>query len=182
MRVTIAHREVAGGVTGQRRTYFVDCVVAFSEEERAVIKARDLFDHDIVVRAAIPLPSQSAIAGTNAMVSIGALLATFGPIVGVVGGLAKISGSEGLGVFMLIGGIALYVSGRRRSRREDHRLIQNEQSVKIRQLMSNPQFTVHALDPAHAKQVDEDVRAQLAALKEMIRGSTELQSTQTFEL
>src|SRR3990167_6153266 len=31
MRVTIEHREEAGGVAGQRRDYFVDCAVAFSE-------------------------------------------------------------------------------------------------------------------------------------------------------
>lgn len=78
MRVTIEHREEPGGVAGQRRDYFVDCTVAFSEEEGAIIKARGLYGHAITVNAATPLPSLT-------------MMRAIGPIRGVAG-LAAIAG------------------------------------------------------------------------------------------
>jgi hypothetical protein len=181
VRVTIGHREEAGGITGQRRTYFVDCTVEFSEEERAIIRARDLYGHDIVVRAATPLPSQAAFIGTGFMRSVGWLLLIGGPIVGIVSGFAHTAG-ETPGFLMFFGGIALVIFGRRRANRQETRLMQPEQSVRVRDLLSNVHFTVHAIDPAYAKAVDADIRAKLVELKDLIRGSAELQSARTFEL
>ena len=43
MRVTIEHREQASGVTGKHKDCYVDCKVEFNEEERAIVKARDLW-------------------------------------------------------------------------------------------------------------------------------------------
>jgi hypothetical protein len=181
MRVTIEHREEAGGISGQRRSYFVDCIVEFSEEERAIIKARGLYDHNFTMRASTPLPSQAAFVGTGLLRPIGGLMTIAGPIIGIVGGLTK-SGGEGLGYLLLFGGIGLLIYGRSRQRRQDKRLDEPEQRVTVRQLLSRSRFTVNAFDPAHAKAIEDDIRAELVALKDTIRGSAELQSRQTFEL
>lgn len=181
MRVSIRHREEPGGITGQRRTYFVDCTVAFSEEERAIVRARDLYGHDIVVRAAVPLPTQAGLIGTGLTRTAGWLLVIGGPTVGIVGAISK-AGGEGLGYLMLFVGIGLVIYGRKRAVKQEHRILQPEQSVTVRRLLSNPLFTVHVLDPAHAKAVDADIRAKLVELKTIIQGSAELQQAQTFEL
>lgn len=181
MRVTIGHREESGGISGQRRTYFVDCTIEFSEEERAIIKARDLYRHNIVVLAATPLPSRTAVVGIGFMRTVGVLCTIAGPAIGIVGGFTK-SGGEGLGFALLFGGLAMMIFGKRRANQQDHRLVQPEQSVTVSQLLSKPRFVVHALDPAHAKFVDSDIRARLLELKKIIRGSAELQTAQTFEL
>jgi hypothetical protein len=52
MRVTIDHRE-AISVFG-RTQFFIDCTVQFSEAERAVIRNRQLGDHNIAVDHDIP--------------------------------------------------------------------------------------------------------------------------------
>lgn len=182
MRVTIGHREEAGGVTGQRRTYYIDCSVEFSEEERAIIRARDLYDHDIVVRAATPLPTEAAVKGITLMRVFGGLFLLFGPIVGCSSGLAKAAEGEALGILMFLGGLAMVIFGKRRAGEQERRIVQPEQSVKVRQLLADRRFTVHAVDPARAKLLDEDIRAKLVQLKELIKGSAELQTAQTFEL
>jgi hypothetical protein len=182
MRVTIEHREEAGGISGQRRSYFVDCIVEFSEEERAIIRARDLYDHNFTMPASTPLPSQAAFVGTGFLRPVGGLMTIAGPIIGIVGGLTKSGGSEGLGSLLFFGGIGLLIYGWRRERRQDNRLEQPEQRITVRQLLSNSRFTVNAIDPAHAKGIEDDIRAELVALKDTIKGSAELQSRQTFEL
>jgi len=180
MHVAIEHREDAGGVTGARRRYFIDCTVRFSEEERAIIKARDLYRHDIVVRPDTLLPSQAASVGTAFMRSGGCLLAIVAVVLGFVSAFTH--SGEGLSYLLLAGGIGLVIYSWRRGRRQDKRLETPEQVIKLSQLLSDPRFTVHAFDPAHAKSVEEEIRAQLVALKGLLTGSAELRSKQTFEL
>jgi hypothetical protein len=48
MRVVIDHRQQVTGL-GSKISQFVECIVQFSEEEKAIIRARGLGDHIIVV-------------------------------------------------------------------------------------------------------------------------------------
>lgn len=57
MRVTIEHREATTGVLNSHKQSFVDCTVNFSEEERAIVKERDLYGQGFSVRTSTPLPT-----------------------------------------------------------------------------------------------------------------------------
>jgi hypothetical protein len=91
VRVTIQHREQVGGITGSRRDYYIDSTVYFSEEERAIIKARDLYREGISVKAATPPPTSAAL-GTSFTLSIaGPPMVIGGLLYGLFGeGLARI--------------------------------------------------------------------------------------------
>jgi len=181
MRVTIEHREQSGGITGARRTYFVDCTVQFSEEERAIIKARDLYETGFDIHAANPLPSRVAYVGSGLIRSIGRLLILGGVGLGIYVVFAHTSGGD-LGYLMFFAGICLEIYGWWRGRQQDKRIEQPEQTITIRRLLSKPRFTVHAYDPASAKVIEHDIRSNLEGLKQTIQVSAELKPTQSFEL
>ncbi len=181
MRVTIDHREEAGGISGARRRYYVDCTVQFSEEERAVIKARDLYNHLIRIDAATPPPSKAAYVGTGFIRVAGRLLIVGGVVLGFADAFARF-GAEGLSFLMVLVGIGLEIYGWRRGRKQDKRIEQIGQEITLRQLISNPRFTVYATDPANAKQIEEEIRAALVTIKQAITHSTELGTRQSFEI
>jgi hypothetical protein len=179
MRVTIDHREEATGLSGKGRNYFVDCAVEFSEEEKAIIQARGLFDHGFAMPAAEPLPSQVAFVGSGVIRTIGRLLIVVAVVWGIVLGLS--GHGEGPTAFLFFLGIGLEIYGWMKSRSQDKRIEQPEQAITLRKLMSGG-FTVHALDPAQAKAIDEQIRSELAGIKALIAESAEVRSRQTFEL
>ena len=179
MRVTIEHREETTGVTGKGRNYFVDCAVEFSEEEKAIIRARGLFDHGFSMLAAEPLPSQVAYVGSGVIRTIGRLLI----VVAVVWGIISAFSGHGDGPtpFLLFLGIGLEIYGWMKGRSQDKRIEAPDQTITLGKLMSAG-FKVHALDPAQAKAIDEQVRSELARLKALIAESAEVRARQTFEL
>ena len=176
MRVTIEHREETTGLTQSHKESFIDCKVEFSEEERAIIKARDLYRESFIVGVATQPPSTGSILGPAAMKFFGPILIIASFIVGFA------TGSEGFSGFMFVLGIGLTIYGWWRSWRVDRRLDTDDQLITIRQLLSNPSFTVHALNAGYAKAVEEDIRDHLVSLKTLIQSSTELPAKQTFEL
>lgn len=177
MRVTIQHREEAEGAGRSRRNYFVDCSVEFSEEEKAIIKVRDLSRRSFDVPAATPPPSMGRMVGTGAMRGLGPLVAVAGLVLTFFRGAYEV-----LGGYMLVGGIGFAIYGWLRQRREDKRIELPAQTITIGGLLANQRFTVHAGDPAEAKAMDEEIRGYLVGMKDLIRGSAELGSKQTFEL
>ena len=82
MRVTIEHREATTGVLNNHKDCYVDCTVNFSEEERAIIKARDLYREGFTVRTSTPLPSGSSMLGTGLMRFVGPFMIVGGFIWG----------------------------------------------------------------------------------------------------
>src|SRR5580693_6326833 len=77
MRVTTEHRQQTTGL-GSTQSQFVDCTVQFSEEEKAIIAVRGLYDHLIVLDNPRPSPSY------REYMTAGILLA-FTPIIGFIG-------------------------------------------------------------------------------------------------
>jgi hypothetical protein len=175
MRVTIEHREATSGVLGNHKDCYVDCTVNFSEEERAIIKERDLYREGFIVRTSTPLPSGSSMLGTGLMRFVGPFMI----IGGFIWGLADGGNAAGL---ILFAGIGFVIYGWLRSRREDKRLESNDQDITIKQLFNKPTFTVHAWNPAAAKGIEEEIRENLASLKGVIQNSAQIQVKQTFEL
>jgi hypothetical protein len=175
MRITIEHRESVSGVLAAHKDCYIDCQVDFSEEERAIIKARDLYREGFSVRISTPLPKGSSMLGTGLMRSVGPIMIVVGVIWGIAGGGTP----TGILVFA---GVGFVVYGWLRSRKEDKRLQTSEQEITVKGLLSNPRFTVHAWNPAAAKGLDQDLRDNLAALKQLISNSADIQAKQTFEL
>jgi hypothetical protein len=175
MRVTIDHREVASGALGNHKDSYVDCTVNFSEEEQAIIKARDLYREGFTVRTSTPLPSRTAVFGAGLMRPVGIVMMVVGAIWGLAGGGTP----TGLLFFV---GLGLVVYGWLRVRKQDNRMEHSEQDVTVKQLLGRPTFTVHAWNPAAAKSIEQDIRDNLVALKSLIQNSAELQTAQTFEL
>lgn len=173
MRVTIEHREQAEGVIGNRKECYVDCKVEFSEEERAIIRERDLYREGFTVRTSTPLPTKTEFFSTNIMRVIGRILIIAGIILGIAG--------TNFG-FLFFVGVGLEIYGWLRVRREDKRFESDEQTITIKQLLSNPTFTVHAWNAGLAKTIEEEIRQHLIALKNLIQSSAQLQAKQTFEL
>jgi hypothetical protein len=173
VRVTIEHREQTSGIAGNHKECYVDCKVEFSEEERAIIKARDLYGEGFTVRTSTPLPSKAAFFSTNIMRVVGRFMMLGGFILGVAG--------TNFG-FLFFVGLGLEIWGWIRTRTEDKRFESDEQTVTVKQLLSNPLFTVHAWNAGYAKGVEGDIREHLVGLKNLIMNSAEVRAKQTFEL
>src|SRR5690349_5928248 len=78
MRVTIQHREEVAGLVGDKRQYYVDCTVVFSEEEKAIIRVRGLNDHFIVAEAPTPPPAMFLYMAAGVMMAFTPLFVLIG--------------------------------------------------------------------------------------------------------
>lgn len=181
MRVTIEHREQATGITGTHKDCYIDCRVDFSEEERAIIKARDLYREGFTVRASTPLPTKTAFFSTKLMRLVGYLMMVGGFIYGMfVEGLGHVNSNYGAPILFI--GIGLTIYGWIRAGREDKRFETSEQTITFKQLLSNPTFTVYAWNAGYAKTIEDEIREHLVGLKTLLTSSAELGTKKTFEL
>ena len=173
MRVTIEHREEAAGLSGNKRNYFVDCSIEFSEEEKAIIEARAL--HDSIVTSGFTAAPVGLVKGESPywLRGVAPLMIFGGFIFGVLGG----GSLAGLFVF---GGIGFLIYGYIAPRL--HEKQSSERFISVRDVLRDRSFSLYAAMPASAKQLDENLREQLVALKSMIAGSAEIAEKQTFEL
>jgi hypothetical protein len=181
MRVTIQHRQ-EDGLLPNKKLYFVDCTVLFSEEEKAIIGARGLGQHYIVTDSETPPPSAS-------QQTLASLLKVLAPCVflgGCVAGLGMTAGGNGHGgdfvtgtswfaaLAMFLGSIAL--------RRHVRVAAQPKQTITLGRLLVNPSFSAYAFDNARAKVLDQELRETLARLKEGLLVNRDIQQAETFEL
>jgi hypothetical protein len=181
LELIVRHREELAGVTGSNRNYFVDCSVHFTEEERGVIKARGLYDQYITVRASTPLPSGLSFHSTNVMRVIGLFMIIGGFFYGIiVEGIAGVRSNFGGPIFFI--GVALAIYGWVRTRQEDKRFENSEQTITVQQLLARPTFTIHAFTPAHANAIEQEIRDDLTLLKSTIRNSVQLNPSRTYRI
>jgi len=181
MRVTINHREESAGLTGGTKHHFVDCNIEFSEEEKAIIRGRDLKDTNFTVPSAAPLPSQAAYVGSGLLNSLGRLGVVGGFILGIIsaftgGALGTIAG------MMMFFGAILWAWAAFSSRSQNKAIENRDQVIRLGDLLSHGSFTCHAANPAYAKSIEDEIKENLASVKQIIRDSAELQKTSTFEL
>ena len=180
MRVTIEHREETKGLTGSRKDCYVDCRVEFSEEERAIVRARDLYRDGFTIRTSTPIPTKSSFLSTIIMRLAGPLMIVGGIIYSIVESVGH--SNTNMGGPIAVFGVIIFIVGWVRGRREDKRFENNEQTITIKQLLNHPTFTVHAWNPGLAKGFEDEIRDHLASLKNLISSSAQLQAKQTFEL
>ena len=180
MRVTIENREEKTGVTGNARKYYVDCTVEFSEEEKAIIKARDLSAHSFEIGAAEAFPSHVAYVGSGVLYTAGILLV----LVGFFGSIYVMFAQLRTTFFgyCFFGGIGLAIYSWLQGRKQDKRIQNPDQTVRIRDLLTKGRFTVNAINPAYLKAIEDDIRSHLLTTKALIQESAEITTKQTFEL
>ena len=182
MRVTINHREESAGLTGGTKHHFVDCSVEFSEEEKAIIKARDLKNTNFIVPSAAPLPTQAAYMGSGIFNSLGRLGVFGGFILGIISALTPHSPLGSIAGMMMFFGAILWAWAAFTGRRQNKAIENPDQVIRLGDLLSRGSFTCHAANPACAKSIEDDIKENLASVKQIIRDSAELQTTSTFEL
>ena len=181
MRVTIEHREEISGLTNTKKDTYIDCNVIFSEEEKAIIKERDLYGSGFTIRTSTPLPSKTFSAATIVFRLAGVILVVVSLLRGIYEALAHVP-TYSVAWPLFLSGAALGIWGWWRGRKEDNRFESDEQTVSIAQLLSKPRFTVHAWNPAAAKGLDQQVRENLTNLKNLIQDSAGIKERQSFEL
>jgi len=171
MRVTIEHREETSGLN--RKDSYVDCTVEFSEEERAIIKARDLYQQYFTVALGpTPPPRATVVIGTAILGVIGAFLIPAGLI-------ASFVSSYGFLFFIGVGLVGLcWIQKQHWDNRSENRV----QNITIKYLLDRSKFTVHAENAAYAKRLDDEIREHLSNLKTFIKAATDIPAKQTFEL
>jgi hypothetical protein len=187
MRVTINHRQRTTGLASTQ-SQFVDCTVQFSEEEKAIIKARGLSDHLIVLDNPRPPPSY------REYMTAGILLA-FSPLFGLIGFWTLVyavinifsKGWASAVSYALIGGLLIVFSpfawamGFLMDRAMSHQFTYPKQFVTIREMLLRP-FSVHSPDPAYSDLIVDQIRERLTVLKAIITGSADMRGRQTYEL
>jgi hypothetical protein len=179
MRVTIDHRQQTTGL-GSSQSQFVECLVQFSEEEKAIIRVRGLSDHIVVLDPPSPPP-------TYREYMTAGVLRGFSPLAGVIGfGLLLSSIFTGgqnaaLGGLLFFGSPIAWAVGFLMDRSMDIRFTHPKQHVSIRAMLVGP-FTVYSPDPSYSDLVVEQIRERLALLKQIISGSAEMRQKQTYEL
>jgi len=173
MRVTIEHREEGAGLSGSKKHYFVDCAIDFSEEEKAIIKSRGLYDHHFTIDGAEPPRTTGNFIGAGA-------LKGFAPIIGLGGFIWGVFGGGSLAGLLVFGAIGMYIAGFFMDRKPVGEAL--SQTINVRRLINNPRFTVFAPDPAYAKGLEGQIREDLTNLKTLITESAEVRAKQTFEL
>jgi hypothetical protein len=174
MRVTIEHREETSGLLRNHKECYVDCTVEFSDEERAIIKTRDLYNNSFDIRTSTPMVSDAAFYGF-ALLRIPARFMIMGGLVCIVLNV------EPWGYLFFVG-VPLEIYCWRTWRKQDKRMDSDQQRITIKRLLTNPHFTVHAWNAGAAKGVEQEIREHLLDIKGNITTSAQLQTKHTFEL
>lgn len=178
MRVTIRHREEETGITGKWRNYFVDCVVEFSEEEKAVIKARSLYDQIVLTGFLAPPPPPLSRNAPFWLRAIAPLTALTGLVIFIQSMFTKLY--DGLGLLLLLIAAGFWVYGFLGEFKQQRSL--EEQKVPIRDLLDRGVLTIYAPSPAHAKAIEDDLQQKLSALKALIAGSADMATARTYQI
>lgn len=183
MRVTIEHREEKAGITGSKRHYFVDCAVIFSEEEKAIVKQRGLFDQSITVESDVPMTNNvvsETFVGNVGSRMVARLLVLSGIVAAIWSAFDKSTMPEVVPLILFAAAFAIFIYRKRAERRSIKSI--SEREITVRQLLKEPRFTVAADTPVLAQAYEDRIREQLVGLKTQIDMSAEVPKARTFEL
>lgn len=181
MRVTFQHREEQefGG-----KSYYVDCTVLFSEEEKAVIRNRE-FGRGI--RFSPPRRAAGLTAMERAVSTIWMFAGNiyFPIVVGLVGGFfwgvtAIEGGTSFFAPLFVFSAPVIYLISKYMAHRDERST--EMQLVTFDHLFAGRPFTVWAFNPMDAKEKEKEVEGTFARLKQQINESTELGEKRTVEL
>lgn len=174
MQIKIEHREETRNSALGRTTkdYFVDFTVVLSEEEKAIIKDRQMQKEGFNIGAAIRSTAEGGDANTT--------FYRVGGIILIVIGIATASSLGPLSGMMIIGGGVAVVMSFLKKRQADTALY--GQTISLRRLMENPKFTVYVSDPGIGKIVTDEVTEKLTGLKNYIKLTVEVPETKIIDI
>lgn len=181
MRLTTDYREQPTGVLQGTKCFFLACHVAFTEEERAVVQERGMYDEFIEVPSDRPPPTRSGDFGAVAMRVAGLILIPVGLLTGFVTGIAGSNLATPL-YFLAVIGIALFVIGKMKDRAANKYDENPNQRLTLRKLLANPEFLVYATALDVAKMYEEQVRNSLQQISQLIRESVVVPEKNTYDL
>jgi hypothetical protein len=171
MKVTIEHFDVK---RHQGTLYNVKCALAFSEEERAIIRERSLggnkfsFEHGYVnhpENADSPVSPRMLSVGARLLVLVSLPFMYFGPPIAML---------------CWIGAAGLFIY-----RKNFERTLSKvgQDSITLAQVLRDGSFTVSAFgSPLEAQEVDAEIRTGLEGLKSMLTASAEIPKVASFEM
>jgi len=183
MKLKVEYREEKSGVLKGTKDHYLICHVEFTEEERAIIQERGLYDHFVHVPSDRPLPTVAGGFGSRAMRITGLIMAP----IGLLGSFAHLVskrnlGDGGLPFWLLFIGIGLVVWGVYRDRQAVKRIEDPGQKLTTRRLLTNPDFMVHAYSLQQAREYEEEVREQLKVMAEAIRSNAAVPEMTSYDL
>jgi hypothetical protein len=176
MRITIKHRDQPVGILGQKRKYLLDISIDFSQEERAIIETRKLYETYFDLSPGF-LASSVVFVPTSAIKAC-LITSPFLFLSGCVVGIASLfTGDSGFGSFLVFLSFAALGFGLYAAyfMRHGYRT-----EITIGEMLGG--FSVLTFSPPAAKDLDAELRQRLVGLKEFLTDSTELVQTETFEI
>jgi len=176
MKLTVAYRDTpAGGFSGTKH-HFVAFHVVFSNEERAIIQERGLYQQSISVPSDTPPPTRSGDFLAFLLRLAGIIFVPLGLFISMVSRSGDFAG------LLIIGGIALFTVGKIKDVKAIKRVTNPEQQLTFRRLLANPDFVVFAETLAEAKGMEVEVRESLSAVAQTLRDSTTVPEQTSYEL
>jgi len=181
VRITIKHRE-EGGLLPTTKRHYVDCAVLFSEEEKAIIRARGLTAHYIVTDPEIPPPPARYRIAATLLKALAPLVFLGGCAAGIGTSIAgKNHAADAIAGFCFFAALAMFLGGIAFGRHV--RLAElPQQTITLARLLNNSMFSVYAVDNARGKVVDLALRDTLARLKESLLENRDIVAADTFDL
>lgn len=177
MRAFIEHKGHYGFLGGNPR-FILHLDIDFSNEERAIIRARALQDYIFDLSPGF-LATTESLHSRNALAvfEIGGIALFLGGILfAFVAAAASIFGP--LAFLMLFGGPFLFWYAQYAKSREATAFTKE---ITVRYLIEHPSISVRALNPAHATALDENLRKRLASLRHFLAQTHELATLREFE-
>jgi hypothetical protein len=176
MRVTVEHLEKPRGILGIHRAFYLDCFVELTEEERAIIGARDLEHHTIPLpKGFVAVPNPDDIRRHYALkVAIAAAAALFGLVFSVVTGGTVVY----FGLLFFAGcGYAIYCAVR----------IVFPPDIELERLplsllLERRHFSIRSNSPSRSKDIEVALTKALESAKLFIDDSAELGGRRTIEI
>lgn len=180
MRVTIKTRE-EGGLNPRKKSYYVDCTVLFSEEEKAIIQSRGLGQHYIAVGAEVAPPAPSSQTLSTLLRALSPFVFLTGCVAGAGMEMAGNRAGDSVFAFTFFAALAMYFGGVA-LKRHIRIAAQPQQHITMQRLLLNPSFSVYAFDNATAKTIDVEVREALTRLKDGLLANARIAQPETFEI
>jgi len=157
----------------RRNLYYTKCTIAFTNEEKAIIRERALFDHALSFeKGYVNFPPT---AGLNRGATFLAYCAVL-----FIAALASFAISQALPLALFLASGLMYIL----YKSADHEdATAYKQSIKIADIVRNGPFTLCAFDnPLESKLVEYEIRNQLGSIKTLITFSGQPIESTAFEV
>jgi hypothetical protein len=184
MQLQTEYREEEAADFSGRKQHYLSCHVTFTNEERAVIDERGLYDLSILVPPDTPPSTRAGNFLAKAMAFGGVILTPLGLLFSCVQAIRpeKMAGSGPFPFLILSGGVALLVVGLWKGWRAERREIAPTRTFTLRKLLKNPDFIVYAPTIDTLRETENEVRESLSAIIGRVRANTAVPEQNVYEI